>query len=110
MHSFVLAMAAVLGVSPDELVKYIIGAFGTAFGVILSLLIVVWKQVEKQSGLITEHLKEQMKLLETRLTECRNRDDESHRSFHVDLEKLKESHSEYRRRLAVLEDREGIGS
>lgn len=107
MHSFVLAMATTLGIQPADLVGYVISVFGGAFGLILSLLVVVWKQVEKQSALITAHLERQMELLQTRLTECRARDDASHQSFRVDLEKLRESHNKSKTRLAVLEDRDG---
>ena len=106
MHSVVLAMSSTLGIQPADLVSYLLGAFGGMFTLIMSLLVVVWKQVEKQSGLITAHLEKQMDLLQTRLTECRSRDDASHQSFRVDLEKLRESHNKSKTRLAVLEDRD----
>lgn len=110
MSAIVFAMSQVFGLQPSDLVGYVLGAFGGAFTLILSLLVVVWKQVEKQAALITASLEKQLELLQTQLTACRARDDQSHQSFRVDLERLRESHNRNKERLIELETREEMRS
>jgi hypothetical protein len=77
----------------------ILGAAGvlisSMFAIIIGLLQSIWKQNEKQ-----------METIEKRLTECRARDDNSHSSFHVSIDKLRDSVNSTKERIAALEARE----